>query len=151
MQLTPKQGRRFLKKLCIVTSRYAKRQGAAQKLDEHLKKLKKHSNRKEYHEDLSQLRSKISEFVQVERKMRYRTQGDSINEKSLQARLAALESELLKTRQEKENAVHENRKRIDDVAFMLVSLKKQIDRLSREHHHREQRKHHLENKILGKV
>jgi prefoldin subunit 5 len=148
--VNPSQLKSFVRKLCIISSRYEKKQKAVENLDKHVDKLAK-SKKIKKSDALSGLRSKIDEVLDAEKKiMGYRKSELSV-EKDLKIRIENLEKDLLQARTERDKAVKYNRERIKEINDSLTSIKSKITEVADSKRERTRRLAELEQKISNKV
>jgi len=143
----PTQVRHFFRRLCLVASRYAHKQRAVEQLNSHLGKIKKHSSKEEYHEDLNELNEHIQNYVQASQKVKMYKPVLNFAERRLQQHVNELEHELAQAKEERDHAVIDNKQRIDEITHAIHSIKSQVDQLEAKHHRRGIRVRELEEKI----
>lgn len=149
--ISPSHVKRFFASLCAVSGRYEKKLHAIKDLDNQLEKIKKYSKGKLDAGDIPRLKSKINEVLESEKKILGHTRAETAKEKGLLEKIDELEHELQQAKQERDNAIEQNRKQIHELNDALLSIKMRMENLIEHKKEREERIMELEKKIKSKV
>jgi len=138
--LNPSQLKRFVKKLCLVSNRYSKKQKALSDLNSHLKKLSKSSKP-------SELKTKIDNVLTTEKQI-LKSKTSKSHDEDLKKRIHKLENELKEVTKEKDDAINKNKGQISELTISLLSVKTRLSNFIEEKKERDKK---LERKIKRKV
>jgi len=144
--INPSQLKNFVRELCIISSRYAKKQKAVEDLDRHLEKIKKPKGIKLQKEHIAKLMPKINKVVEAE-KMLLTKHSEEAKEKQFREQIKRLENDLYQARKERDKAKDENKHKIDQLATTVISIKERISNIIRAKMQKEKRINELNQKI----
>ena len=137
------QLKRFVEKLCHVTKRYENRHKEVKKLDMHIDKIKKKKIPKD---DIEFLKSQIGKVLEASTKILSSQKKDIKTENELKKKIMQLESDLIKTEKERDEALSKNQEQIKILNESLNSLRDKITTLIEDKAKREKKIRHLESR-----
>ena len=131
----------FFRSLCMVSSRYEKKEHPAYETLKHLEN--KHFKTSE--------NQRFSVPQKSKRFSREINKSEAAIEKELKDKIFQLEHELHQTRQERDKSIGENREQIHELNVSLLSIKTRMNEILEHKKQRERRVRELERKIREKV
>ncbi|MBI2208741.1 hypothetical protein HYU50_04555 [Candidatus Woesearchaeota archaeon] len=149
--ISPSQVKSFFTNLCAASRRCEKKYHDIQDLGNQLEKTKKYLKGNLDTGDIPRLKSKINEVLESEKKILGYKRAETAKEKRLSEKIDELEHELQQARQERDNAIEQNRKQIHELNAALSSIKMRMETFIERKKERETRIRELEKKVKNKV